>query len=72
MKGDSKSFEKLIIPKQESLYKIAYSYVHNQDDALDIVQEAIYKAFISISKLKQPEFFIHGLQGYLLIVQLIK
>ena len=29
----------------------------NEDDALDIVQETIYKAFISIKKLKETQYF---------------
>lgn len=33
-----------IISGQEKFYRLAYSYVHNQEDALDIVQNAICKA----------------------------
>lgn len=33
-----------IIGGQEKFYRLAYSYVHNQEDALDIVQNAICKA----------------------------
>lgn len=35
---------KHIIDNQEKFYRLAFSYVHNQEDALDIVQNAIYKA----------------------------
>ncbi len=35
---------------------MAYSYVRNVDNALDIVQESIYKAFSSIDSLKEPQF----------------
>lgn len=41
-----------IIENQEKFYRLAFSYVHNQDDALDIVQNAIYKALDNYSKLK--------------------
>ncbi|WP_195573870.1 RNA polymerase sigma factor [Paenibacillus sp. 1001270B_150601_E10] len=39
---------------KESTYRLAYSYVHNQEDALDIVQEAIQKAFVSLDTLHKP------------------
>ena len=29
-----------IVAHQEEFYRLAYSYVHNPDDAMDIVQEA--------------------------------
>lgn len=57
IKGDKESFSMLIQERKEQIYKIAYSYVNNVDDALDIVQDVIYKALISIKDLKQPEYF---------------
>jgi len=56
-KGDESAFSRLIADRQASLYKIAYSYVKNRDDALDLVGESIYKAFISLNTLKNPEHF---------------
>jgi len=49
-------FLKLIEENQEQLYKMAYSYVKNKDDALDIVQDAIYKAYISYNKVKNAKY----------------
>ena len=37
-------------------YRIAYSYVRNEADAQDIVQESAYKAVYHSGKLKQPEY----------------
>jgi RNA polymerase sigma-70 factor (ECF subfamily) len=34
---------------------LAFSYVRNQEDALDVVQESIYKALVSIGGLKNPD-----------------
>ncbi|WP_317921568.1 RNA polymerase sigma factor [Tepidimicrobium xylanilyticum] len=34
------------------IYRIAYTYVNNEQDALDIVQETAYQAYISKDKLK--------------------
>ena len=55
--GDEKAFIELIDDKKESIYKIAYSYVKNEQEALDIVQETVYKAYISIDTLKKPKYF---------------
>lgn len=55
--GNEKAFETLVKNESEKLYKTAFLYVRNKEDALDIVQETIYKAFISIGQIEQPEFF---------------
>lgn len=41
-----------IIENQDKFYRLAYSYVRNQEDALDIVQNAIIKALENYSTLK--------------------
>lgn len=53
----NRSFEKLIKDEQEKLYKIAYSYVKNEQDALDIVQDAIIKGYQSFHKLDDKAYF---------------
>ena len=45
-----------VISNKEGYYRLAYSYVRNADDALDIVQESIFKALSSISSLKEPRY----------------
>lgn len=47
-----KQLEDYIVNNETLFYRLAYSYVKNTDDALDIVQESIYKAFLSIDSLK--------------------
>jgi RNA polymerase sigma-70 factor (ECF subfamily) len=39
------------------LYKIAYVYMKNEEDALEVFQETVYKAFISIKNLKDERYF---------------
>jgi RNA polymerase sigma-70 factor (ECF subfamily) len=51
-----KQFSDYVIKYKENHYRLAYSYVHNADDALDIVQESIYKAIASIDSLKNPDY----------------
>ncbi|MDQ7096394.1 sigma-70 family RNA polymerase sigma factor [Desulfosporosinus sp. PR] len=43
-----------ILKEKEKHYRLAFSYVKNVDDALDIVQESIYKALSSMDSLKEP------------------
>lgn len=57
IKGSKEAFISLIEVYEEYLYKTAYLYVKNQHDASDIFQETVYKSFISINKLKKPEYF---------------
>ena len=55
--GCDESFEELIKMYKEYLYKMAFMYVKNEHDALDIYQETVYKSYINISKLRNFEFF---------------
>ncbi|MFD9628597.1 RNA polymerase sigma factor [Peribacillus muralis] len=41
-----------ITERQDNLYRLAFYYVKNQEDALDIVQESIRKALVSSNKIK--------------------
>lgn len=51
-----KEIEEYILTNKEMHYRLAYSYVKNKDDALDIVQESIYKAFSSVEALKDTTY----------------
>lgn len=55
--GDDNAFYELINERKGTLYKTAFLYVKNKEDALDIISDTVYKAYISINKLKEPEFF---------------
>ncbi|WNF23415.1 sigma-70 family RNA polymerase sigma factor [Mesobacillus jeotgali] len=55
--GSDEAFEELISGVRGKLYRTAYSYVRNEHDALDIYQEAIYKAYTSLKSLKNPQSF---------------
>lgn len=45
----------LIKANQEKYYRVAYSYVKNPDDALDIVNDAIVKALQNITTLRDKK-----------------
>ena len=55
-KGNRKAFIKCIQPYEADLYRMAYVYMKNEQDALDIVQETILKAFESIHTLREPAY----------------
>ncbi|PFA69253.1 RNA polymerase [Bacillus sp. AFS015802] len=56
-KGDDKAFLKLFKQYEEDIYRMAYVYVKNENDALDVVQEVAYRAFKNIETLKNPAYF---------------
>lgn len=56
-KGNKEAFGELIILHQEYLYKLAYMYTKNEQDALDAVQECAMRAMISMDKLREPRYF---------------
>ena len=46
--------ETQILSSYESLYRLAYSYVKNADDAMDVVQEGVYKAISRSGDVRDP------------------
>ena len=57
IKGDNNSFAKLIKYYEKDLYRVAISYMKNDSDALDCIQDTILKAYEKISSLSKPEYF---------------
>lgn len=56
-RGDGKALEKLFLMQEASLYRIAFLYVRNEEDALDVMQEVAYRTFKNIKSLKNVEYF---------------
>lgn len=58
MKNQQKEelIEKTILTNYNKYYRLAKSYTHNSDDALDIVQNGACKAIMSGNKLKNEAF----------------
>lgn len=42
---------------QAKFYRLAFCYVKNEHDALEILSEATYRGFINLKRLEKPEFF---------------
>ena len=56
-KGDAAAFAALMEMHQNRLYRIAYAYLQNDGDALEAIQEATYRAYRKLKKLKEPTYF---------------
>ncbi|WP_223701097.1 sigma-70 family RNA polymerase sigma factor [Sutcliffiella deserti] len=66
IQGDPEAFEHLLAKHSDRLYRTAYLYVRNREDALDVIQETAFKAFSSISQLRNEEFFLTWLTKILI------
>ena len=47
---------RMLLDNYQKYYRLAYSYVHNEDDAMDIVQEGAYKAILHADALRKEEY----------------
>lgn len=56
-KGDDKAFLMLYQQHEAEIYRTAYMYLKNKQDALDVVQETAYQSFKSIGSLREPQYF---------------
>lgn len=54
-----KNIENYVIENQKYMYRIAISYTKNEDDALEIVQNTIYKALSFSNSLKDTNLIKH-------------
>lgn len=57
VKGNDDAFVELVNLCKVNLYRMAFVYLKNEQDSLDIVSETIYKAYMNIHKLKKEKFF---------------
>ncbi|WP_430786602.1 sigma-70 family RNA polymerase sigma factor [Virgibacillus flavescens] len=56
-KGDKDAFMRIILDSQDSLYRVSKGILRNDNDCADAIQNAIEKAYDSISKLKKANYF---------------
>ncbi|GIP18514.1 RNA polymerase sigma factor SigV [Paenibacillus montaniterrae] len=52
-KEREEALAQLIVQDKEHFYRLAYSYVKNQQDALDVVQDSIHKALRGVHRLEK-------------------
>ena len=56
-KGDKEAYQEIVVRYMQSAYYVALAYVHNQQDALDISQDAFIRAFRRIKKFDTAKPF---------------
>lgn len=56
-KGDDASFYELMQVHKERLLRMAISYLRNEEEALEALQEVTFRAYRSIKKVKHAEYF---------------
>jgi len=56
LKTNDAVISEILTTEYAMFYRIAFSYVRSEADALDIVQESAYKAIYHANKLKRQEF----------------
>ncbi|MCR8844295.1 RNA polymerase sigma factor [Paenibacillus sp. SC116] len=55
-KGSDKAFLEIFQQYEGAIFRVAYMYVKNKDDAFDIVQETAYQSYKSIGSLREPQY----------------
>ncbi|KAB2336840.1 sigma-70 family RNA polymerase sigma factor [Cytobacillus depressus] len=55
--GDRSVLQHLLKTEKDKLYRVAFSYVRNEEDAVDVFQQTVLLALESIHQLKEPKYF---------------
>lgn len=56
LKNVTSETEQLLTEHYEKYYRLAYSYLQNEEDALDAVQESAYRAIRDCGKIKNKDY----------------
>lgn len=56
IRGDHQAILSLIEMDEEILYRMAFTYMKNEQDTLDVMQDLIYKALKKMHTVKQKEY----------------
>ncbi len=55
--GDKQAFDILVLKYQNKIIQLAYRYVHDHDEAMDVAQEAFIKAYRSLDNFRGDSAF---------------
>ena len=55
--GDKRAFDILVLKYQNKIIQLAYRYVHDHDEAMDVAQEAFIKAYKSLNNFRGDSAF---------------
>ena len=51
-------YESWMVEHGQRFYRMAYSYMKNEQDALEVISEATYKGLKNLHRLREPDFFV--------------
>ena len=54
---DKQEFSRRVLAVEGRLYRISYGMLHNAQDQMDAVQEAVLKAWQNLHRLRREEYF---------------
>ena len=54
--GVERETERVLLENYDKYYRLAYSYMKSEQDALDVVQESAYKAIRDCGKVKEQRY----------------
>lgn len=57
MRGDKEAFIKLMRMHEQGMYKVAWSYLNNEQDVADAMQETILACYENLQNLRNPKYF---------------
>ena len=63
---DKTEFAARVESVRQRLYRTAYLYLGSEADALETVDEAVYRALRALKKLREPEYFETWLTRFLI------
>lgn len=55
--GDRLALQQLLKCEKEKLYRMAYTYVNNEEQALEIFQQTVLQTIESVHQVKEPAYF---------------
>lgn len=55
--GDLDALTTLLRARSDYIYRVAYVYVGNEQDAMDVIQESTMQAATAVRKLREPQLF---------------
>lgn len=55
--GDGEAYLSLFQNYEADIYRMAFLYINNKEDTLDVVQEKAYQSFKSLPTLREPKYF---------------
>ncbi len=55
--GDKRAFDVLVLKYQNKIIQLAYRYVHDHEEAMDVAQEAFIKAYRSLGNFRGDSAF---------------